>query len=71
MDAERTIAEIGGVARMFAAPDARPLSLSDLSGANRRNDEMLAHSPVVSALAVLRSLLPKRVSETLFSEIEG
>ena len=30
---------------MFEAPDIRPLSASDISAANRRHDEMLAHSP--------------------------
>ena len=45
MDAEQTIAEIECLERMFAVPDMRPLSASDLSAANRRHDEMLAHSP--------------------------
>jgi hypothetical protein len=45
MDAEQTIAEIEWVERIFALPDARPLSPSDLAAANRRHDEMLAHSP--------------------------
>jgi len=45
MDAEKTIAEIEQLERMFAVPDTRPLSPSDLSAANRRHDEMLAHSP--------------------------
>ena len=45
MDAERTIAEIEWVERILAVPDTRPLSASDLSAANRRHDEMLAHSP--------------------------
>jgi hypothetical protein len=30
---------------MFEAPDIRPLSAGDISAANRRHDEMLAHSP--------------------------
>jgi hypothetical protein len=30
---------------MFEAPDIRPLSVSNLSAANRRHDEMLANSP--------------------------
>jgi hypothetical protein len=30
---------------MFEAPDIRPLSASDISAANRRHDEKLAHSP--------------------------
>jgi len=45
MDAQQTIAEIEWLERMFAVPDRRPLSPSDISAANRRHDEMLAHSP--------------------------
>jgi len=45
MDTEQTIAEIEWLERIFAVPDARPLSASDLAAANRRHDEMLAHSP--------------------------
>jgi hypothetical protein len=45
MDAERTIAEIERLERIFAVPDTRPLNPNDLSAANRRHDEMLAHSP--------------------------
>jgi hypothetical protein len=45
MDTEQTIADIERLERIFAVPDARPLSASDLAAANRRHDEMLAHSP--------------------------
>jgi len=45
MDAEQTIADIECLERIFAAPDTRPLSPNDLAAANRRHDEMLAHSP--------------------------
>ena len=45
MDAEQTIADIEWLERIFAEPDTRPLSPSDLSAANRRHDEMLADSP--------------------------
>jgi len=45
MDVERTIDEIEQLQEMFEAPDIRPLSASDISAANRRHDEMLAHSP--------------------------
>lgn len=45
MDTEQTIAEIEWLERIFAAPDTRPLTASDLSAANRRHDDMLAHSP--------------------------
>jgi hypothetical protein len=45
MNIDRTIAEILYLERIFAVPDTRPMSLSDLSAANRRHDEMLANSP--------------------------
>jgi hypothetical protein len=45
VDVERTINEIEQLREMFEAPDIRPLSASDISAANRRHDEMLAHSP--------------------------
>jgi len=45
MDAEQTIAEIERLECIFAVPDTRPLSPSDISAANRQHDEMLAHSP--------------------------
>jgi len=45
MDVEKTIGEIERLERIFAAPDTRPLSLSDLTAANRRHDDTLAHSP--------------------------
>jgi len=45
MDTEQTIAEIERLERIFAAPDPRPLSPSDLAAANRKHDEMLARSP--------------------------
>jgi hypothetical protein len=45
MDAEQSIAEIERLERIFAVPDTRPLSASDLAAANRRHDETLAHSP--------------------------
>ena len=45
MDAEQIIAEIEHLERIFAVPDTRPLSASDLSAVNRRHDDMLAHSP--------------------------
>ncbi len=44
MDAEQTIAEIECLERILAVPDIRPLSPSDLAAANRKYDEMLAHS---------------------------
>ena len=45
MDVERTIHDIEQLQEMFEAPDIRPLSASDISAANRRHDETLAHRP--------------------------
>jgi hypothetical protein len=45
MDVERIIDEIEQLQEMFEAPDIRPLSPRDIAAANRRHDEMLAHSP--------------------------
>jgi len=45
MDVERIIDEIEQIQEMFEAPDIRPLSASDISAANRRHDDKLAHSP--------------------------
>ena len=45
MATERIIADIERLERMFALPDKRPLSASDLAAANRRHDEKLAQSP--------------------------
>jgi len=45
MDPEKTIAEIEWLERIFAVPDTRPLSASDLSAVNQRHDDMHAHSP--------------------------
>jgi hypothetical protein len=44
MDTEQTIAEIEWLERVFAVPDTRQLSPSDLSAANRTHDERLASS---------------------------
>jgi hypothetical protein len=40
MDVERIIDEIEQLQEMFEAPDIRPLSVSDISAANRRHDEI-------------------------------
>ena len=45
MDVERTIDDIEQLQEMVEAPDIRPLNASDISAANQRRDEMLAHSP--------------------------
>ena len=41
---KRIIEDAEQLEEMFEAPDTRPLSPSDLSAANRRHDEMPAHS---------------------------
>ena len=38
MDVERIIAESEWLERVFAVPDTRPLSASDIAAANRRHD---------------------------------
>jgi hypothetical protein len=48
MDVERIIDEIEQLQEIFEAPDIRPLTASDISAANRRHDEKLAHSPCFS-----------------------
>jgi len=45
MDVERTIHGIQQLEEMYEAPDIRPLNGSDVSGANRRHNEILANSP--------------------------
>jgi hypothetical protein len=45
MDVERIIDEIQQLEEMFEAPDIRPFRASDISAANRKHDEMNAHSP--------------------------
>jgi hypothetical protein len=45
MDVERIIYYIEQLQEMFETPDIRPLSASDISAADRRHDEVLAHSP--------------------------
>ena len=45
MDVEQVIAEIERLERIFAVPDTRPLTPSDISAANRRHDQMQARSP--------------------------
>jgi hypothetical protein len=45
VDVERTIDDIEQLQEMSETPDIRPLSASDISAANRRHDEKLAHSP--------------------------
>jgi hypothetical protein len=45
MDTEQTIAEIERLESIFAMPDIRPLSLSDVAAANRKHDVQLAHCP--------------------------
>jgi hypothetical protein len=45
MDPEQTIAEIEWLERIFAVPDTRPMSASDLLAANRQHDQKHANSP--------------------------
>ncbi len=45
MDAERIIAEIELLERLFSLPDTRPPQAADCSAANQRHDETLAHNP--------------------------
>ncbi|HZR67157.1 MAG TPA: hypothetical protein VFA85_18600 [Terriglobales bacterium] len=45
MDVERTISDIERLERLFATPDTRPLTATDISAANRRHDEKQANSP--------------------------
>jgi len=45
MDVERIIDDIQQLEEMFEAADIRPLKEADISAANRRHDETLAHSP--------------------------
>jgi hypothetical protein len=45
VDAEQTISEIERLEGIFALPDVRPLSASDLAAVNRRHDERQANSP--------------------------
>jgi hypothetical protein len=41
----RALLKSSGLEHIFAVPDTRPLSASDLAAANRRHDEQQASSP--------------------------
>ena len=45
MEVERVISQVEWLERIFAVPDTRPLSAQDIVAANRRHDEIHAHSP--------------------------
>jgi hypothetical protein len=45
MDVERILDEIEQLQEMLEAPDVRPFRESDISAANRRHDDAVAHSP--------------------------
>jgi hypothetical protein len=45
MDIDHIIEEIERLERIFAVPDTRPLTQSDILAANRKHDQGLAHSP--------------------------
>ena len=62
MDLEQVIGEIERLERIFAAPDTRPLSETDIAAANQRHDTRLAHSPWFRLWKSLWSLLPYRAA---------
>jgi len=62
MDVERIFDEIQQIEEMFEAPDTRPFTETDISTANRRHDETLAHSPWFSTVATFWRMLPTRSS---------
>ena len=73
MDVERTIDDIEQLEEMFEALDIRPLSPNDISAANRRHDEALAHTLVrTTAIAAktVRGMKWARVAE-LEMELDG
>ncbi|HVP63756.1 MAG TPA: hypothetical protein VMT82_02600 [candidate division Zixibacteria bacterium] len=45
MDAEKIIAEIEALERMFAADDPRPLRPADIVAINQQHDHKLARNP--------------------------
>lgn len=45
MDAERIIAEIESLERIYKLRDTRPLQAPDIAAANQRHDQSLANSP--------------------------
>jgi hypothetical protein len=45
MDAEKTIAEIEWLERLYSLLDARPLQLADRYAANQKHDERYADNP--------------------------
>ena len=57
MDAEQTIAEIEVLERVFRGSGRQTAGPSDLA-ANRRHDDMLAHSPWFRIWQHFRGLLP-------------
>src|SRR5215472_17419974 len=61
MDADKIIAEIECLERIFVAPDTRPLSPADLMAANRTARRYARAQSVVSSLAAVWCLLPSRV----------
>lgn len=45
MDVEQVIADIERLEQILKLPDSRPLGPRDIAAANRRHDELNAHSP--------------------------
>ncbi|MFZ0197890.1 MAG: hypothetical protein WB523_16565 [Candidatus Sulfotelmatobacter sp.] len=66
MDVERIIGDIEQLQEMFEAPDIRPLSASDIAAANRRHDEMLAHSHGSGCGSILASVAERSLAARLF-----
>ena len=71
MDVERIIDEIEQLQEMFEAPDIRPFSASNISAANRRHDDMLAHSPWFRLWQRYGVCCRPEASELRLGEIEG
>jgi hypothetical protein len=45
MDAEKIIAEIETLERIYALPDPRSLDAMDIAAINQQHDQKLAHNP--------------------------
>ena len=71
MEVERIIDDIEQLQKMFEAPDIRPLSLTDISAANRRHDQMLAHSPWFRLWQHFGVCCRSQPAEFRIGEIEG
>jgi hypothetical protein len=45
MDAEKAIADIELLESLYALPDSRPFSLTEIEAANQRHDQVYARNP--------------------------